>query len=188
MVKIWTWSHIRFLKLEIHMPMIVPPPQSQSPTSAPLPPRPRGLVRIAVRLPILLYRLGLGWLLGHRFLLLTHRGRVSGQVRYTVLEVVHHDRAAHEYIVIAGFGPKSDWYQNLRTHPALEVRSRNERFIPVQRFLTAEEGDAVLAWNERHHPRALHTFSRVLRYPYDGTPAGRRAMATALPMVSFRRP
>jgi hypothetical protein len=123
------------------MPMIVPPPQSQSPTSASLPPRPRGLVRIAVRLPILLYWLGLGWLLGHRFLLLTHRGRVSGQVRHTVLEVIRHDRAA----------------------------------------------DAVLAWYERHRPRALGTFSRVLCYPYDGTPAGRRAMATALPMVSFRR-
>jgi hypothetical protein len=35
---------------------------------------PRGLARLAFRLPIWLYRLRLGWLLGDRFLLLTHIG------------------------------------------------------------------------------------------------------------------
>jgi len=36
-------------------------------------------LRLAFRLPIYLYRLDLGWLLGHRFLLLVHRGRESGR-------------------------------------------------------------------------------------------------------------
>jgi hypothetical protein len=49
---------------------------------------PTGWVRALLRLPILLYRLHLGWLLGHRFLLLTHVGRKSGLQRRTVLEVV----------------------------------------------------------------------------------------------------
>ncbi len=39
---------------------------------------PRGLARIGFRIPIILYRLGLGGLLGTRFLLLTHTGRKSG--------------------------------------------------------------------------------------------------------------
>jgi hypothetical protein len=38
-----------------------------------------------LKLPLLLYRLGLGWIFGHRFLLLTHKGRRSGKVRQTVL-------------------------------------------------------------------------------------------------------
>ena len=36
--------------------------------------KPAGALGLAVRLPIYLYRLNLGWLLGHRFILLVHRG------------------------------------------------------------------------------------------------------------------
>lgn len=39
--------------------------------------RPTGALRLAFRLPIYLYRLGLGQLLGHRFMLLTHRARFN---------------------------------------------------------------------------------------------------------------
>ena len=48
---------------------------------------PRGLACLAFRLPIGLYRLRLGWLLGDR-LLLTHIGRKSGLPRQAVIEVV----------------------------------------------------------------------------------------------------
>jgi hypothetical protein len=44
-------------------------------------------LRLAFRLPIYLYRLDLGRLLGHRFLLLVHQGRRSGLLRETALEV-----------------------------------------------------------------------------------------------------
>jgi hypothetical protein len=52
------------------------------------PTRPHGLLRLGFKLPITLYRAHLGWLLGHRFLLLTHRWRTSGKIYQTVLEVV----------------------------------------------------------------------------------------------------
>lgn len=149
--------------------------------------RPRGLARIAFRLPILLYRLGLGWMLGHRFLLLTHRGRLSGRLRQTVLEVVRYDKARGEFVVVAGFGTKTDWYRNLRAHPAVEIRSGRQRFHPIQTFLSPAEGAEVLAWYERHHPRATRILARLLQYPYDGSDASRLALAAALPLVSFRR-
>ena len=47
------------------------------------PPRTR-LRRALFRAPIWLYRLGLGGLLGGRFLLLTHTGRTSGRPRQVV--------------------------------------------------------------------------------------------------------
>ena len=40
------------------------------------------------RAPVYLYRWHLGWMLGHRLLLLTHIGRRTGLRRQTVLEVV----------------------------------------------------------------------------------------------------
>ena len=66
--------------------------------------RPTGALRLAFRLPIYLYRLGLGQLLGHRFMLLTHRGRRSGRVYQTALEVVRYDPSLRETVVASGWG------------------------------------------------------------------------------------
>ena len=159
----------------------------QTPPTLSFLPHPHGLARIGFRLPILLYRVGLGWILGHRFLLLTHRGRKSGRLRQTVLEVVRYDAAHREYTVVAGFGSNTDWYRNLLAHPAIEIRCAGQRFHPEQRFLSPSEGADMLAWYEPRHPRAMRILVTLLRYPYDGTPESRLALAKALPMISFRR-
>ncbi len=52
------------------------------------------VLRLAFRPPIYLYAFGLGKVLGHRFLLFVHRGRNSGLLRETVLEVVRYDPAS----------------------------------------------------------------------------------------------
>src|SRR5690348_10009358 len=70
---------------------------------------PSGVLRLVLRLPIALYRLKLGWLLGQRFVLLHHIGRKSGQVRETVVEVVVHDRASDTYSIVSGWGKRANW-------------------------------------------------------------------------------
>ena len=104
---------------------------------------PAGASRLAFRLPIYLYRLDLGRLLGHRFLLLVHRGRESGLLRETVLEVLLHDPATKESVVLSAWGEKADWYRNLEAAPALEVRTGGRRYVPEQRFLAPGENHAV---------------------------------------------
>lgn len=47
---------------------------------------PHGLMRLMMSSPIWLFRMHLGWLLGDRFMLLTHTGRKSGQPRQTILK------------------------------------------------------------------------------------------------------
>jgi hypothetical protein len=76
--------------------------------------RPRGFFRLLMRLPIYLYRLDLGWLLGHRFLLVTHRGRRTGLLRQTVVEVLHYDPATRESVVLSALGERADWYCKFR--------------------------------------------------------------------------
>ena len=53
--------------------------------------RPYGLYRWVANTPRWFYRLGLGWMLGLRVAQITHRGRKSGQIRRTILEVLHYD-------------------------------------------------------------------------------------------------
>jgi deazaflavin-dependent oxidoreductase (nitroreductase family) len=114
--------------------------------------RPTGALRLAFRLPIYLYRLGLGQLLGHRFMLLTHLGRRTGRVYQTALEVVRYDPSLRETVVASGWGERSDWYRNQKAHPALEIRTGRERYAPEQRFLTPEGVYREIVDYERRHP------------------------------------
>jgi len=82
---------------------------------------PTGLLRQMLRLPIALYRLNLGWLLGERFVLLNHAGRKTGQVRKTVIEIIDHDAVNHIYYVVSGWGSKANWYQNLLKTPNIVI-------------------------------------------------------------------
>jgi hypothetical protein len=66
--------------------------------------QPGPILRRALRLPVRLYDLGAARLFGHRFLLLTHRGRRSGRLYRTMLEVVDWDSERREAIVMSGFG------------------------------------------------------------------------------------
>jgi hypothetical protein len=51
-------------------------------------PKSSGALKLALRLPVHVYRLNLGWLLDHRMLLLIHRGRRSRLLRETVFETL----------------------------------------------------------------------------------------------------
>jgi deazaflavin-dependent oxidoreductase (nitroreductase family) len=81
----------------------------------------RGMVRFGLKLPLVLYRLHLGWLLGQRFLRLTHVGRKSGKHYRTVVEVVDHDPVTDSYIVTSGWGEKSDWFRNIQKTPEVMI-------------------------------------------------------------------
>ena len=71
--------------------------------------------RWLVRAPIWLYRWRMGARLGSRFLVLEHLGRVSGQRRYVVLEVVDHP--LRSYVVVARLGDRAQWLRNVQANP-----------------------------------------------------------------------
>lgn len=150
--------------------------------------RPARALRLVFRFPIYLYQLRLGWLLGHRGLLLTHRGRKSGRAYRTVLEVVRYDLATQESVVLSGWGEKADWYRNIRASPALEIRTARERYVPEQRFLDPEENHAVVCEYAQRHPLAFRLLAQVFGYPTSGTEAARREFAKSLRLVAFRPP
>ncbi len=122
----------------------------------------RGPWRWLARAPLLLYRLGLGGLLGHRFLRLTHYGRKSGRVYHTVVEVVHYDPGSGTYYIVAGFGPRSDWYRNLRAHPQTEIMVGRRRLAVTAHGLSPSEAVKWLRAYIRAHPTAAQSLGRLL--------------------------
>lgn len=149
------------------------------------PRKPAGLLKWSYELPRLLYRWRLGWMLGHRFLMVTHRGRRTGRMRHTVLEVAHYDPETRECVVAAAYGRKTDWYQNIHAHPALLVQVGRARYTPVQRDLSPEETLFFLREYEHRYRWAFYLFMHRL-YGYDGTEAGLCELARRIPAVAFR--
>ncbi len=155
-------------------------------TTAPQVHPPRGWKRIAWRLPIWLYRARLGWLLGSRFLLLTHTGRKSGLPRHAVLEVVRHDRATNTYFVASGFGEKSDWFRNVMKTPQVAIQVGRREMAATAERLPLEDAERELLDYGRRHPRALRNLARILGYRIENTEEDVRALAQVVPIVAFR--
>ncbi|MBN1536528.1 MAG: nitroreductase family deazaflavin-dependent oxidoreductase [Anaerolineales bacterium] len=147
---------------------------------------PKGLVRWFFRAPIILYRLNLGWILGERFLLLTHTGRKSRLPRYAVVEVVYHDRETDRYIIASGWGEKSDWLQNIMKTPQVAVKVGRRSFTATARRLSVEAAQAALYTYAQKYPVAFGELARQIvgeRLP--ATQESCHTFAAAIPFVEL---
>jgi deazaflavin-dependent oxidoreductase (nitroreductase family) len=147
-------------------------------------------LRVLLGLPRRLYAHGLGWLLGARFLQLNHTGRASGHRYATVLEVLHHNRATGELVVMSGLGRDADWYRNVHASGPTSVTIGRTQFRARIRDLEPEEAVAVLGADERRNrllaPLVHVVLSRLVGWPYRGTPIQRWRLARDLPLVGLR--
>lgn len=146
---------------------------------------PRGLAAIPWRLPIWLYRLRLGWLLGQRFMLLTHIGRKSGLPRQAVIEVIKHDPQHKIWYAASGFGEKSHWYRNVMHTPQVTLQVGRRIFRAAARRLDTDAAEAILRDYAARHPVALRELAKIIGLPYDGSPESLHRMAQTLPIIAF---
>lgn len=142
------------------------------------------------RAPAVVYRLGGGFLFGHRFMLLVHRGRRSGRKHETVLEVVAFDPRTQESIVVSAFGPEADWLRNIEAAEAIAVVIGRGRYRPAHRRLDRDEAVEVLSAYEARNrliaPIVRKVLSWLLGWQYDSSLESRRRLAGELPFVGFR--
>ncbi len=143
-------------------------------------------LRFGLRLPIWLYRAHLGWLLGDRFLLLTHTGRKSGLKRHTVIEVVQHNKDTDTYYVVSGWGEKSDWYQNIRKDPSVTIHTGGRKFKSTAEFVPVEKAIPIVETYAHDHPIAFKELSGLFfgERMKPGSDAPQR-IAEKMPMVAF---
>ena len=124
-----------------------------------LPRMPRWLVRA----PIPLFRTA-SPLLGREFVLLEHRGRTTGRLRYVLLDVVHREPGA--LMVISRYGVTSQWFRNIEADPKVRIWSGGIRHAPATAtLLPADHGTAILESYRHHHPLAARVLGQAFGIP-----------------------
>src|SRR5271165_6648624 len=112
----------------------------------------RGWRRMLMHMPLLYWRLGLKPLLvrlgalGFRALILTTKGRRSGQARHTMLTHLVLDGRIY---IGAGWGERTQWYQNILADQQVTVQTRGTAFGAVARLITEDEELQRLYWQAR---------------------------------------
>ncbi|MGW0229851.1 nitroreductase family deazaflavin-dependent oxidoreductase [Actinopolymorpha singaporensis] len=146
---------------------------------------PSGLRRLFFRLPVHLYRAHLGRLLGGRFMLLTHTGRVSGRPRQVVIEAIEHDPRDGSYVGPSGYGRRSDWYRNVLVNPDVTVQVGGCVRAMTAAPLPPAEGGELMARYAARYPRLAPRLARFMGFEVDGSQGDYRAVGERISFVRF---
>ena len=149
-------------------------------------PTPRGLLRFVLRLPVVLYRLRLGWMLSRRFLLLIHTGRKSGVQHETVLEVLRYDRWTQRCIIASGWGEKAQWFRNVVVNDQVRYTLGARERAGVVNRLSVEDGERELREYGKRHPTSLRKLAQLMiGEKFDGGDEEYRNLASRVPLLEL---
>lgn len=108
-----------------------------------------------MRIPLLLYRLGLGEVANAaNILVLTTRGHKTGLIRHTPLEYRQHGSKIY---LVSAWGERPNWYQNLRANPIVTLQQGRKQ-ISARAHPVTNSGEAL---------GVLHLFRRRAPVIYD---------------------
>jgi deazaflavin-dependent oxidoreductase (nitroreductase family) len=144
---------------------------------------PRGIEKALFKLPNFFFNMGLGSLMGTRFVQLSHVGRRSGRTYKTVVEVVDYDPDRRKIFIASGFRQKSDWYKNIQKTPQIEVNFRGKQYKAVAEELDQVDSENVLLNYAHHHPLAMKELAKFMGYEIDGSDDDVRRLAGELPLI-----
>jgi deazaflavin-dependent oxidoreductase (nitroreductase family) len=123
--------------------------------------------------------------MGRRFLVLTHRGRKTGKIRRTPMEVVCYDKETDETFAISACGPKSDLHLNINHSPPVMVETGWKKFVPKFRVVPKDEERRRLAAYYSSHPTDAKVLAKRFMH-VDESEEGFLGIADSLPTVAFR--
>ena len=146
---------------------------------------PTGFKLNLFRAPLYLYRLRLGFLFGERFIRLKHWGRVSGELKETVIEVIGQDKPAGKVFSASGFGDKSQWYKNIIANENVFVTLKNTEYRAIARAVDEDRAKEILFRYARSHPKAMKGVARLSGYDMDGSESDIVEFSSIVKVIEF---
>lgn len=107
------------------------------------------------RMPLHLWRMGCGWMLPRSFAVLTTTGRKSGAPRHVMVE---HTRIGKSFVIISGWGEKSQWVKNLEADPLVTVQTWRDGTVSGKASRVREEADIRQTYEQLKHSPAVKPF------------------------------
>ena len=144
---------------------------------------PRAFWRL-IRVPSLLYALGLGPLVGGLVLLLTTTGRKSGKPRVVPLQYEE-----HEGVVYLGSarGSQADWFRNIVANPQVQLQIGSRRFEGLARPITDPASVAdFLELRLRRRPKMMRAMLRMEGLSSEPERADLEGLAGRIAAVAIR--
>jgi deazaflavin-dependent oxidoreductase (nitroreductase family) len=124
--------------------------------------------KLAARLPLLLFRIGLGdVLMALRLMVLTTRGRKSGKLRRAMLEFRRHGKKVY---VVSAWGQKPQWVHNAAANPAVTVQigGRVQHATATAVTDRAEATRALNLFRQKAPARYDNVMERMIARPVNG--------------------
>jgi deazaflavin-dependent oxidoreductase (nitroreductase family) len=120
-------------------------------------------------------------------IVLVHRGRKSGKLYKTPVEVLRDDHERGELVVSPMWGRDSDWYRNVVAGGLIEAHLRGEKRQVEWRELDEPERRAAMNVYREAHPLYSRMILRMLVRVngFEGNPE--EAVLRELPMLGLRR-
>lgn len=87
------------------------------------------------------------------------------------------------WIVASGFGPRADWYRNLRAAPKTVIQAGNHHRAVTAHFLTPDDGAEIMADYAQRQPRTAQRLCTFMGLPSDGSEAGSREVGRNIPFI-----
>jgi deazaflavin-dependent oxidoreductase (nitroreductase family) len=144
-----------------------------------------------LRTPGALDRKGTRWMLQALspalVIVLVHRGRKSGRLYKTPVEVLFDDPERGEFVISPMWGRDSDWYRNVIAGGLVEVHVRGEeRQVEWRELGETERRTAINAYREAHPIYSRMILRMLMRVNgFEGDPT--EAVLRELPMLGLRR-
>ena len=148
---------------------------------------PRGIEKALFKLPNFFYNIGLGSIMGSRFVQLSHIGRNSGKIYKTVVEVVDFDPDQRKIYIASGFRHRSDWYKNILKTSQIEINFSGKHYDEAfAKELNQVDSEKVLLNYAHNHPLAMKELAKFMGYEIDGSDQDVCLLAHELPLIEVK--
>ncbi|HEX2913904.1 MAG TPA: nitroreductase family deazaflavin-dependent oxidoreductase [Chloroflexia bacterium] len=106
--------------------------------------------KAAFRAPLLLWRLGLGAIIGRLIVVITTTGWKSKQPRHNMAEYYRLDGKKY---VVCGFGPRAAWYKNIQADPHVTIQT-SDGIEPAEVVRVREDEELIRVYElfKAHNP------------------------------------
>jgi hypothetical protein len=126
----------------------------------------------------------MSWLFGHRFAVVTYKGRRSDRTCRTVLWVYRYLPDTGAITVVSVWGD-SDWLRNIRSKPATLIQAGRNGFVAGQQFLGTGQIVALVKAFRRDHRWIAPGQARLMRWPWPATDEQLRTICGQMRAVTF---